>query len=197
MHNRGFKMVQSKARGLSPTLALLGLPMMLISTSVMGYGYGMHPMPPMPPAPPGMMSYGMPGQPAYRAPMAYGGYGQAPASTAYGYGQAPASTAYGYGYSQPAKTAESAREASSTADSTQVSIAQMRFEPAVITVKAGDTVTWRNSASIPHTVTAKGKGPSSGTLRTSQAFSHTFDKDGTYNYYCAIHPSMTGKVIVQ
>ena len=178
-------MAKAKTRALSRTVALLGLPVMLISTSAMGYGYAMHPMPPMPPAPPGMMSYGMPGQPAYGAPTGYGAYPQSPASTA-----------YSYGYAQPEKAGET-REASSASGGTQVTIAQMRFEPAVVRIKAGDTVTWRNSAAMPHTVTAKDSGPNSGTLRSSQLFSHTFDKAGTYEYYCAIHPRMTAKVIVQ
>ncbi len=184
-------MSQQNGRLLSRTVALLGMPLMLISTSTMGYGYGMHYMPPMPPAPPammyspGMMSYGMRGHPTYGAPTQYRGY----ATT-------PAASQYTYGYAQPEKAKETREEASVSGD-IQVSIAQMRFEPAEVQITAGDTVTWRNSGAAPHTVTGSNGGPSSGTLRNSQMFSHTFDTAGTYEYYCAIHPGMTGKVVVQ
>ena len=33
-------------------------------------------------------------------------------------------------------------------------------------------------------------------MDTDEKFSHTFDKAGTYPYYCTIHPKMTGKVVV-
>ena len=80
-----------------------------------------------------------------------------------------------------------------------VSIAGFKFNPGTITVKAGDTVTWTQKDSAPHTVTAT-SGPEmfdSGTLNKGQTFSHTFTKPGTYEYQCSIHPSMRGTVIVE
>ncbi len=112
-----------------------------------------------------------------------------------GYGQAPRMAGYGYA---PAQKAETAEASVASASAGEVNISQMRFEPAVIDIKAGETVTWRNGAGMPHTVSGRSDGgPQSGTLGLGQAFSHTFDKPGTYEYYCALHPGMTGTVIVQ
>ena len=75
------------------------------------------------------------------------------------------------------------------------------FSPASITVRAGDTVTWTNVDTTPgngHTVTSSGRGPlKSQSLAQGGTFSYTFTTAGTYPYYCAIHPDMTGSVTVQ
>ncbi len=63
-------------------------------------------------------------------------------------------------------------------------------------VKKGDTVVWTNKDSTAHTVTGKNGGPSSPTLNTDATYSYTFRDAGTFSYYCAFHPSMTGTVIV-
>ena len=80
---------------------------------------------------------------------------------------------------------------------TQVSIQNFAFQPATIQVARGTTVTWTNDDSAPHTVTFRNGGMSgSGTLQRGQNFSYTFDTAGTYTYYCGVHPSMIGTVIV-
>jgi plastocyanin len=63
-------------------------------------------------------------------------------------------------------------------------------------VTKGATVTWTNTDSAPHTVTADGGAFSSATLADGSTFSHRFTTTGTFAYHCAIHPSMTGTVIV-
>ena len=74
----------------------------------------------------------------------------------------------------------------------------MRFEPAVIRIKAGEDVTWVNSESAPHTVTStSGNTLASSMLNNGNSFSFTFTEPGTYDYYCAVHPMMTGQVIVE
>jgi plastocyanin len=79
----------------------------------------------------------------------------------------------------------------------KVSIANMSFSPADITVKKGATVTWTNNDSITHTVTAdSGNTFDSGNLEPGKTFSHTFNDTGTFAYHCNIHPNMTGKVTV-
>ena len=71
------------------------------------------------------------------------------------------------------------------------------FNPADLTVKAGDTVTWTNGDKAPHTVTSSGKGPlDSPNLQTGDKFSYTFTSPGEFAYYCAVHPDMVGKVTV-
>jgi len=81
----------------------------------------------------------------------------------------------------------------------EVKIDNFSFEPAVLTVSAGATVTWTNRDDIPHTVvsTDDPKAFKSKVLDTDEKFAFTFSKAGTYSYYCSIHPKMTGKVIVQ
>jgi plastocyanin len=76
------------------------------------------------------------------------------------------------------------------------------FIPAEVTVKVGDTITWSNDDSAAHTVTSgtPTDGPD-GTFDSSlfmagSTFSYTFEKAGEYNYFCMVHPWMTGKVTV-
>ena len=85
-----------------------------------------------------------------------------------------------------------------SADKLQVKIDNFSFEPATLTVTPGTTVTWVNQDDVPHNVvSSEGKTLKSPVLDTDQKFSYTFDKPGTYPYYCGIHPRMTGKVVVQ
>ncbi len=63
-------------------------------------------------------------------------------------------------------------------------------------VVAGTTVTWTNQEAVPHTVTAADGGFDSGTLDEEGTFQHTFAETGTFDYVCAIHPSMQASVIV-
>lgn len=80
----------------------------------------------------------------------------------------------------------------------RVNIENFTFGPAALTVPAGSTVTWINKDDIPHIVAATdGKGFKSPVLDTDEKFVHMFAQPGRYNYYCSIHPKMTGKVIVK
>ena len=89
-----------------------------------------------------------------------------------------------------------AQEKSSTME---VKIDNFSFGPAVLTVPVGSTVTWTNRDDIPHTVvsTDDPKTFKSKVLDTDEKFSYTFNKAGTFSYFCSIHPKMTGKVVVQ
>lgn len=78
-----------------------------------------------------------------------------------------------------------------------VSIKDFAFNPATITVSVGTTVTWTNEDSATHTVTSRTGAFDSGNMSKGSHFSHTFDAAGDYEYYCAIHPSMVGHVIVK
>ncbi len=82
-------------------------------------------------------------------------------------------------------------------DSTEVKIDNFSFGPAEIKVRAGTTVTWTDRDDIPHTVVSTDKVFKSKVLDTDEKFSFTFNKPGTYEYFCSIHPKMTGKVVVQ
>ena len=71
------------------------------------------------------------------------------------------------------------------------------FNPSAITVATGDTVTWTNGDTAPHTVTSIGGGPlNSPNLQQGDSWSFTFTKPGTYPFYCAVHPDMKGTVTV-
>jgi plastocyanin len=75
-----------------------------------------------------------------------------------------------------------------------------------IKVKVGGTVTWTNKDSVQHTVTSGAPGSAdvgkefdSGLtklINAGQTFEKKFDKAGTFTYFCQLHPTMTGTVIV-
>jgi hypothetical protein len=78
---------------------------------------------------------------------------------------------------------------------TDISIVNFRFEDAEYTASVGDTVWWVNDGSAPHTVTSDDF--DSGTIRTGNGFSYTFEEPGEYSYFCKNHPGMEGTVVVQ
>lgn len=70
-------------------------------------------------------------------------------------------------------------------------------------MKAGATITWKNVDSAAHTVTSgkstdkdAGKLFDSKILGPKKEFSFKFDKKGTFDYFCQLHPTMVGKVAV-
>ena len=81
-----------------------------------------------------------------------------------------------------------------------VTIAGFAFDPASIEVSAGATVTWTNDDGAQHTVTAGEPGTPEDTfaetLDPGSSAEITFDEAGTFPYFCTIHPSMTGEVVV-
>ncbi len=79
----------------------------------------------------------------------------------------------------------------------QVVMKNFAFDPADVTIKAGESVTWTNQDSVTHTVVADNGEFNSGDLANGATFSFTFAKAGTYPYHCSIHPTMTGTVTVQ
>lgn len=83
------------------------------------------------------------------------------------------------------------------ADGKQVVVDNFAFTPATAAVPVGTTVTWTNHDDIPHNVVSPERTFKSPVLDTDEVFSHTFDVAGTYQYYCSIHPRMTGQVVVR
>jgi plastocyanin len=80
----------------------------------------------------------------------------------------------------------------------KVSMEGIKFNPASVTVKAGDTVTWTNNDSVGHDVTGDNfKSGDSGGLQNGDTFAQTFDKKGTFDYVCTVHPGMEGSVTVK
>ncbi|MFI5268550.1 MAG: cupredoxin domain-containing protein, partial [Chloroflexota bacterium] len=70
------------------------------------------------------------------------------------------------------------------------------FQPAVITVSTGTTVTWTNKDIEQHTVTARDKAFNSDVINSDKTFTYTFTKAGSFEYFCQIHPHMVGTVVV-
>jgi plastocyanin len=87
--------------------------------------------------------------------------------------------------------------ASAHAAETEVKIDQFAFAPQRVTVKAGTTVTWINDEDIPHTVASSTKLFKSNALDTKDKFSFTFTTAGAYEYFCSLHPHMTGTIVVE
>lgn len=81
------------------------------------------------------------------------------------------------------------------------------YSPSPITIDSGENVTWTNDDFLPHTVTSGapeqmgtgevGKDFDSGFLGTRSSFTHTFEQNGEYNYFCQLHPNMVGIVRVR
>ena len=79
-----------------------------------------------------------------------------------------------------------------------VTIAGFAFDPASVTINAGDSVTWTNRDQAAHSVVFTGGGPRTGVLATGASATLTFATAGTFNYICGIHgAAMSGTVIVR
>ncbi len=79
----------------------------------------------------------------------------------------------------------------------EIRIDNFSFVPSVLKVAPGTTVTWVNADDVPHVVRTEDGAVKSPPLDTDGTFSHTFDRKGTYPYFCSLHPKMTGKIIVE
>ncbi len=78
-----------------------------------------------------------------------------------------------------------------------VTISGYSFQPLILVVQPGTTVTWNNQDSVSHTVTSDTKGEfDSGTIAPGKSFTHYFASPGTYRYHCSIHPNMIGRIAV-
>lgn len=78
-----------------------------------------------------------------------------------------------------------------------VTIDEFTYAPARLTVPVGTTVTWLNGDEEPHTVTSTTAAFASAGLGHGESFARTFDRPGTYPYFCALHPHMRAVVVVQ
>jgi len=79
----------------------------------------------------------------------------------------------------------------------QVGALSWGYSPDVVTVKPGDSITWTNTGTLQHSVTADDASFNSGLLATGQTFTQTFGSAGTFTYHCTPHPWMKATVVVQ
>src|SRR4026208_2089574 len=93
----------------------------------------------------------------------------------------------------PEKEQEPKKAASKTYT---VEIRGMKFQPAELVVRKGDTVVWVNKDIVAHDVTEEpGKAWSSSTLVPGQSWSLIVTQSA--NYYCSIHVVMKGKLTME
>ena len=82
------------------------------------------------------------------------------------------------------------------------------FEPYILNISVGDSVTWTNNDDAIHVVVSRdpnltsmkyledGELFDSGFLKTNESFSYIFNQEGTFGYFCTLHPWMNGYVLV-
>jgi len=83
------------------------------------------------------------------------------------------------------------------AKSAGIQIDNFHYSPPTLVVASGTTVTWKNVDDSPHSVREKEGNFKSAALDTDDTFSQTFSAPGEYDYFCSIHPYMTGKIVVK
>ena len=78
-----------------------------------------------------------------------------------------------------------------------VTIENMQFSPAELTVRRGDRIVWVNKDLFPHTSTAKDKTFDSGSIEANGSWTFNADEVGDYHYTCSFHPTMNGEIHVR
>lgn len=96
-----------------------------------------------------------------------------------------------------APATQGAKPAKEPAKPVAIDVDNFKFGIVSLEIAAGTTVTWTNRDDVPHTVVSLTKVFKSPALDTGEQFSYTFKDAGTYEYYCSMHPRMTGKIVVK
>lgn len=81
-----------------------------------------------------------------------------------------------------------------------ITVKDMSYQPAEVTIHPGDTVEWIfDDGGMPHDVSGEGdmEGILQSELLTEGKYTYTFDETGTYTYSCTPHPMMVGTVVVE
>lgn len=96
---------------------------------------------------------------------------------------------------QPTQQQPAAGQPQTQAAANTVTIQNFSFNPGTLTVPQGAKVTWINQDAATHKI--KSDTFNSSDLNQGDTFEFTFTTKGTFNYSCAIHPSMTGIIVVE
>lgn len=89
------------------------------------------------------------------------------------------------------------RESMSDAGAIQATLQRNCFTPTVIRIQSGASITWTNLDEVPHTVSgANNTWGSYDELALNDQAAYRFDDSGVFPYFCALHPSMIGAVVV-
>jgi plastocyanin len=78
-----------------------------------------------------------------------------------------------------------------------VTIENLQFSPAVLSVHRGDRIVWVNKDLFPHTVTADKRAFDSGSIAAGASWTYVVRKSGKFSYACTFHPVMKGSVEVK
>ena len=78
-----------------------------------------------------------------------------------------------------------------------VTMSEMRFRPASLTVRRGDTIEWINDDVVPHTATSTRGAFDSGAIAAGSTWRWTAGARGTVSYVCALHPAMSAQLQVE
>ena len=78
-----------------------------------------------------------------------------------------------------------------------VTIEEMQFKPAELTVKVGDSIVWVNKDMFPHTATSKAKAFDSQQIDPGQSWTYRAVKKGAGPYVCSLHPTMQGTLRIR
>src|SRR5947207_3355665 len=89
-----------------------------------------------------------------------------------------------------------ASQPATTAVTKTVKITATAFTPASVTIATGDAVKWTNTDTKTHQVVSNSGAFASPIIAAGKSYTHTFKTAGTYRYHDALHPALTGKVVV-
>lgn len=78
-----------------------------------------------------------------------------------------------------------------------ITIKDFDFTPRDLTIPAGSKVTWINKDEEPHKVAEADDKFKSGALDTDEHFTHVFKSAGKFEFFCTLHPRMTGHIVVE
>jgi len=96
---------------------------------------------------------------------------------------------------QSAGAASNNQQSSGNPAEAQVIMKGMGFQPAELTVHAGETVEWKNEDIFAHTVTADDRSFDSGLIQPGGSWKMTVKNAGTVDYHCRPHPNMVAKLV--
>ncbi len=85
------------------------------------------------------------------------------------------------------------------ADSTKTEKVSVKggFDPATITIKVNDSISWSNDDDSDHDISADDNSFDSGNLKSGKTFTHQFTSVGSFGYHCSLHPREKGTVVVE
>lgn len=103
--------------------------------------------------------------------------------------------------SSPADTETTPEESSiqnistPTEATTSVDILEFKFVPDTLEINVGESVIWEHNDKVTHKIVFPAF--ESDNMERGDTFTHTFDTSRTYEYYCSIHPTMRGVIVVK